>query len=182
MKSDPPADPTQLLRQQLILAQVRLMELEDTRDELAPRLAEAEQLFAAAQLLADRKADETAHLGRVLADLQAQANHLRHVQHETHLALEETRARLAALQQELDGTRLALETGRQVQADQQLKLAQAGQSLLALREELHQAHATAAQHARRIGELDQERAAMKASRSWRWTAWLRAVERKFGGS
>ena len=42
MKSDPPADPILLLRQQLILAQVRLMELEDIRDELTPQLAEAE--------------------------------------------------------------------------------------------------------------------------------------------
>jgi hypothetical protein len=47
--------------------------------------------------------------------------------------------------------------------------------------ELREAHTTAAQHARRIGELDQERAAMKTSRSWRWTAWLRALERNRRG-
>src|SRR5207244_4113651 len=54
MKSDPPAptDLLALLRQQLLLAQVRLMELEDERDELAPRLAEADALLAAAQSLA----------------------------------------------------------------------------------------------------------------------------------
>ena len=55
------------------------------------------------------------------------------------------------------------------------------QTLIALREELREAHTTAAQHARRIGELDQERAAMKTSRSWRWTAWLRALERNRRG-
>ena len=181
MKSDPPADPILLLRQQLILAQVRLMELEDIRDELTPQLAEAEQLLVAAQTLADQKSDEAAHLEHVRADLQAQFDHLRHVQHVTHLALEETRVRLAALQQELDGARLALETGRQAQADLQLQLAQADQTLIALRAELREAHTTAAQHARRIGELDQERAAMKASRSWRWTAWLRALERNRRG-
>ncbi|MBP7481691.1 MAG: hypothetical protein KA788_04075, partial [Lacunisphaera sp.] len=60
MKSDPPADPILLLRQQLILAQVRLMELEDIRDELTPQLAEAEQLLVAAQTLADQKSDEAA--------------------------------------------------------------------------------------------------------------------------
>jgi hypothetical protein len=41
------------LRQQLILAQVRIMELEDEHDRLAPRLAEIEGLLAAAQRLAE---------------------------------------------------------------------------------------------------------------------------------
>jgi hypothetical protein len=62
MKNDPaePADLVQKLRQQMILAQVRIMELEDERDELAPRAAELEKLLGAAQELADRKIDEAA--------------------------------------------------------------------------------------------------------------------------
>jgi chromosome segregation ATPase len=58
------------LRQQLILAQVRIMELEDERDWLMPRLAETEALLAAAQKMADGKIEEAAHLGRVLAETQ----------------------------------------------------------------------------------------------------------------
>jgi chromosome segregation ATPase len=64
------------LRQQLILAQVRIMELEDERDGLAPRVAEIGALLAAAQNLADGKIDEAAHLGRVLADTQAHVTSL----------------------------------------------------------------------------------------------------------
>jgi chromosome segregation ATPase len=68
------------LRQQLILAQVRIMELEDERDLLAPRLAEIEGLLAAAQKLADGKVGEAAHLTRVVADTQAHAMNLRELQ------------------------------------------------------------------------------------------------------
>jgi chromosome segregation ATPase len=64
------------LRQQLILAQVRIMELEDERDQLAPKLAEVEALLAAAQQLADGKREEAAHLARVLADAQARGAEL----------------------------------------------------------------------------------------------------------
>jgi chromosome segregation ATPase len=82
MKPDPaaPADQLNLLRQQLILAQVRLMELEDTRDSLTPRLQELEQLLAQAQALADHKTDEAAHLGEVLTDAQLQIEHLQSAQ------------------------------------------------------------------------------------------------------
>src|SRR5687768_15134005 len=99
MKPDPaaPADQTALLRQQLILAQVRIMELEDTRDELGPQLAGAEKLLAAAQTLADAKLAESAHLATVLAGVQAQCDHLRHVQHVTNEALNEARRQLETL-------------------------------------------------------------------------------------
>lgn len=84
MKSDPaaPADQLILLRQQLILAQVRIMELEDERDSLAPRFAELQQLVQAAQSLADRKIEKTAHLGKVLAELQAHCDHLQQASQE----------------------------------------------------------------------------------------------------
>ena len=94
MKSDPqaPADLLALLRQQLLLAQVRIMELEDERDELAPRLAETSALLAAAQSLAEAKVGEATHLEKVRADLQAQFDHLRHTQHVTNEALTAARA------------------------------------------------------------------------------------------
>ncbi|MDI1318910.1 MAG: hypothetical protein PSW75_01785, partial [bacterium] len=78
--SQEPADLLNLLRQQLILAQVRIMELEDERDGLTPRLAELTQLLAAAQTLADRKLDEAAHLEKVLTDTRAHSEHLQALQ------------------------------------------------------------------------------------------------------
>ena len=97
MKPDPaaPAEPLLLLRQQLILAQVRIMELEDVRDELVPKLAELEKLLAAAQSIADAKANEAAHLVTIMSDLQAEFDHLRHAHHGTNDALYGTRAGLA---------------------------------------------------------------------------------------
>ena len=98
MTSDHPesAELLQRVRQQLILAQVRIMELEDVRDELAPRLAQVEDLLTAAQTLADAKLDEAAHLAGVRDDLLGQLQHLRHVQHVTNEALEAARARAAS--------------------------------------------------------------------------------------
>ena len=55
MKPDQP-DPAEVLhrvRQQLILAQVRIMELEDVRDETGARLGNSDHLLRAAQILTD---------------------------------------------------------------------------------------------------------------------------------
>jgi chromosome segregation ATPase len=179
MKSEnqAPADTLNLLRQQLILAQVRIMELADAHDEQAPRLASLEQLLAEAQGLADRKSDEAAHLEQVRAGLQQQYEHMRHMQHVTNQALEETRAALAAA------------TGREssllaeTEALQKLIAAQAevGRAQLTRIAELEQrlgsAQAESSARLARVNELDAEQRAMKASRSWRWTAWLRSFER-----
>ena len=110
MKSAPsvPPDLVIRLRQQLILAQVRIMELEDERDCLAPRLAELAQLLAAAQTLADRKVDETAHLVEVLADLQAQAGQLHQLQQQAGQDLAATRAALAGCETQLAGRQEAV--------------------------------------------------------------------------
>lgn len=183
MMSDPaaPADPLNLLRQQLILAQVRIMELEDTRDELAPKLADTEKLLASAQTLVDQKSDEATHLEQVRSNLQAQYDHLRHLQHVTNEALNASRAEAAAiatreraLLSEIENlqilTRQLAESGRQ----------QIGRSS-SLETELGSARAESASRLERIGQLDAEQRAMKASRSWRWTTWLRALERTFGG-
>jgi hypothetical protein len=89
-----PAETLLRVRQQLILAQVRLMELEDAGEETAARLAETNQLLAAAQMLADRKLDEAAHSEKVRAELQVQFDDLQQLQLVTQAALEAERARL----------------------------------------------------------------------------------------
>lgn len=172
-------EPIRLLRQQLILAQVRIMELEDVRDELTPRLAELEQLLTDAQRLADRRSAEAAHLETVRTELQAQHDHLRHMQHVTNQALEATRSELQAANNRAN--RLQAEI-----AQQQLLLAQQTGLNRAQQDELGQLQARlaatvteSATRLARLQELDAERRAMKTSRSWRWTAWLRSVERAF---
>lgn len=135
MKPDQPdpAEIPQRVRQQLILAQVRIMELEDARDAATGRLAEIERLLRTAQALADQKLDEAAHAEKVRADLQVQFDHLRQLQTATTAILEATRAQL---EETIAGA-----------AAQQLRGA----------------------------ELETELRRLKASRSWRWTAWLRAL-------
>jgi chromosome segregation ATPase len=46
-----------------------------------------------------------------------------------------------------------------------------------LESELADKRVESAAHVSRIIQLDKERNDMKTSRSWRWTAWLRAMER-----
>ena len=90
-------DPAEILlrvRQQLILAQVRIMELEDARDDIATKLDASSQLLKAAQLLADQKVDEAAHGEKVRADLQKQTDGLKQVQRTTQDALDAERVRL----------------------------------------------------------------------------------------
>jgi chromosome segregation ATPase len=138
-----PSDPAEILlrvRQQLILAQVRIMELEDAQEESRSQLADNERLVDAAQSLADQKLDEAAHAEKTRADLQAQFSQLQHL-------VQETNAALAAAQSELTASRQKLEA--------------------LLRE--------AAAREQRLGELDQELRNVKSTRSWRWTAWLRAL-------
>jgi chromosome segregation ATPase len=190
MKTDPaaPADPLHLLRQQLILAQVRIMELEDACDELEPQVSRLEKLLAAAQTLADTKADEAAHLEKVRSGLQGQFDHLRHMQHVTNEALNACRAEVAALADREKAllsetenlqilTRELAESGRE-----QLANIASLESALSTRDaELAAARAEVTTRLARINELDAEQRAMKASRSWRWSAWLRSLERTFGG-
>ena len=162
MKPAPPetAELLHRVRQQLILAQVRIMELEDARDELAARLADTEKLLTAAQTLADQKADEAGHLAKVHSGLQAQYDHLRHLHHVTNEALNDTRQQLA-------GT-----AGQAVTLTKNI-------SQLSL--DLAEANSNATARLARLSELDDEVRVMKASRSWHWTSWLRSLERTFGG-
>ena len=143
-----PAEPPDLvprLRQQLILAQVRIMELEDERDGLRPRLAELEQLLSAAQTLADRKLDEATHLEMVLGGRTTQCDHL---------------------QEALKQAAHEITTVRTILSDSAAGLAQQQESLAGLEAALRRAEA--------------DLSAVKSSRSWRWTAWLRALGGKPG--
>lgn len=174
-----PDEHIRLLRQQLILAQVRIMELEDMRDELNPRVAELEQLLTDAQRLVDRKSGEAAHHESVRTKLQAQYDHLRHMQHVTNQALEETRTELQTataqanlLRDEIGRLQLLIAQQAELNRDQQERLGQ-------LQAGLDDTQAESASRLARIHELDAEQRAMKASRSWRWTAWLRSLERLF---
>lgn len=138
MKPAPP-EPSDLvlrLRQQLILAQVRIMELEDLRENLIPRVAGLEKQRQAAQAIADQKIDEAAHLERVLAEARAQCEQLRQLQVRT--------------TEELSGA--VTLTGERNQRVRQLESA--------------------------LQQLEAELRAVKSSRSWRWTAWLRALGSK----
>ena len=189
-----PAD-FNLLRQQLILSQVRIMELEDERDQLAPRLEAVEKLLAAAQTLADQKTDEAGHLEKVRANLQAQFEHLRHMQHVTNEALNATRQQLTVAEQavaagELVHAGLLIEIGhanQQLAASQikcdglQLQLSTTNDQLTALDKQLRTNWTEAAAKHQRLEQLDSEQSAMKSSRSWRWTAWLRSLERQLRG-
>lgn len=123
------------LRQQLILAQVRIMELEDERDLLSPRLKDIEALLTAAQQLADTKTGEAAHLTAVVADNQTHAAKLQALMDQSAAALMAAQAQLLQTQREATAARQA-----------------ADETITSLRREI---------------------ATMKATRSWRWTAWLR---------
>ena len=177
--SQAPSDLLPLLRQQLLLAQVRIMELEDARDELAPRLQETSALLAAAQALVEQKVDEAAHLEQVRVDLQVQFDYLRHTQHVTNEALEAVRAeqvtqlnRQTALLAEIEDQQSLVRQLSEADAAHRARAAEQAAALSGLRNE------NTAQTAR-IAELDAEQRALKASRSWRWTAWLRSIERFF---
>ena len=184
MKTDPvePADLLNLLRQQLILAQVRIMELEDERDELAPQLADTGKLLNTAQILADQKIEEAGHLAKTLSDLQAQYEHLRHMQHVTNEALNDTR-------RQLDETSRQLNTSQQRGTTLQREIialndqvAQLSATLKRVSRELDEENSIAMARLIRGNELDADLRALKASRSWRWTRWLRSLERTFFGS
>jgi hypothetical protein len=136
-------DPAEILprvRQQLILAQVRIMELEDARDATAARLDDVEKLFQAAQALADQKLDEASHAEKTRAGLQIQFENLQRDALATTHALESARAQQVEISQKLD-THLR----------------------------------DAALQQQRLAQLDVELRRLKSSRTWRWTAWLRAL-------
>lgn len=163
-----------LVRQQLILAQVRIMELEDVRDELTPGLHEARRLLHQAQLLVDQKADALAHAKSQHASLEIAHRELIHVQHVTNEALNTARSEHAVAQSFLASLREELA---------QLQIAQHDlrQALQNISSSLAESQTQLAQRDERIVQLDRELRLMKTSRSWRWTKMLRSIERWFKG-
>ena len=195
MKPAPAESTAELLhrvRQQLILSQVRIMELEDERDELAPRLAATATLLTAAQTLADQKIDEASHLETVRvkiekfrAELQENHDYLRHMQHVTNEALNATRGQLATSEATAGELRRQLSENGTRLASREFDLSQNQAALAELQNQFAQLRTatTTERLAReqRLAQLDQETRGLQASRSWRWTAWLRALERQLGG-
>lgn len=137
-----PADRTTALREQLVLAQVRIMELEDAREELAERLAATDELLAAAQRLADEKISETAHLTSVQRQLASRGTELQGEIERLARELDETRGRLASVTSDVAA-----------------------------------AHTAAADAEQRAATLRAELAGIRNSRRWRWSAWLRWLDR-----
>ena len=182
MKPAPPetAEILHRVRQQVLLAQARIMELEDARDELAAKLAGVEKLLAAIQSLADGKTGEAGHLAKTLAEMQGHYENLRHAQHVTNEALEETRRQLAQAREQI--TAAQDQTTRLQQSIDSLgeKNSTLAATIDRLSRELAESQAASAGRLARLTELDHELHAMKASRSWRWTRWLRSIERTFG--
>jgi chromosome segregation ATPase len=121
--------------------------------------------------------DEAAHLAKMQAELQSQATHLRHMQHITNEALNEARAQLTGT-----ASRLAAAEQRGGELSKEIitladQAGQLNQTISRLGLEVAEANSTAAARLARLNELEAEIRAMKASRSWRWTSWLRSIER-----
>ena len=128
------------VRQQLILAQVRIMDLEDERDALTSQLGETEKRQTAAQSLADEKSDLSRNLKVSIEDCSSQ--------------LTETTQHIAQLERDLEAL-----TDKSVSQHKELETL--GNTL---------------SETRSLNErLDSEIVALKHSRSWRWTAWLRSL-------
>jgi hypothetical protein len=185
---EPPSDED---RKQLILAQVEILELEDVRDDLTSRLATTQELLTQCQALADEKLDALEHLKRVHAALETEFRHFRHVQHVTNEALNETRAQLAATETAVAALRTEAAAQAAALAGTRAEHPTTQAALTALRAEdailrnrlatldaaRRTAESLAAEHLARIQVLDTERRALVTSRSWRFTAPLRSLER-----
>lgn len=145
------ADRLSPLQKQLILSQVQILELEDLRDELQAAINHRTKVFSELQTIADGALLESQESRQVATRSQ------------------ET---LDRAQAENAGLRRQIET---------LQRAEAGiaEQLAASRRQLADAQALAAAHASRIETLDAELRHLKASRSWRWSAPLRSLERIF---
>ncbi len=136
------------LRRQLLLAEVQRLEFEDARDEFHTRLASAQELLAQAQQVADRALRDCDRLAAEQAAGLASAT-LRN-------EIEAARQRESALAERVVALERAL-------AERERAGAEAAASAVAARE--------------RVEQLAREREALKQSRSWRYTAPLRSLER-----
>lgn len=177
-------NPTTLaeVQRELILAQITLQELEDAREELLTKAASAERLQRETQAQADRALADFDHLDRVHRELLAHRDHLQHVLHVTNEALTATRTELQVREQELQGARAELAAVQAHAAELTVHLRGARDEIGRLENALRDQTAVGEQRATRIQQLDSELRHMKASRSWRWSAWLRSIERAMNRS
>jgi hypothetical protein len=146
---DEAADSLSLLQKQLILSQVQILELEDVRDELRADLAQRGQALTELQTIADRALAQTQQSQRDEAAAQQALHSLRAGNHQLQLRVE-------SLQRDADAT-----TRR----------------LAEIQNQLSDAKSAATAQLARIETLEREQQKIKRSRSWRWTAPLRSLER-----
>lgn len=168
------------------MAQVRILELEDIRDDAATRIKELDALLAELQGKANQALGDFDHLQGAHREMLAHRDHLQHLLHVSNQALEESRGQVLRLTTELaESTRreggLREEISRLEQQAEGLRgrIQQLEERGRDLERQLQELEALARTRLERINQLDAEVRAMKASRSWRWTKPLRAVERFF---
>ena len=140
------------VRQQLILAQVRIMELEDATESLSGKLTDTQKLLAEAQLLADHKIDEASHLTNVCDELQTRAESSIRERGDFH-------QQVALLRQQSD---------------------QLNSTISRLNSELSKTKTTAAGQLERIKQLEAEIQTMKAAHGGGWSDLMRLIKRCFG--
>lgn len=187
MAAEPPKETVVTdLQRELVLAQVRILELEDIRDDAKTRISELDRILAELQAKADQALGDFDHLQGVHQQMLAHRDHLQHLLHLSEKALEEIRGeaqRLAAAlaaagkrETDLHAQISRLEIRSAELAAQITQLEERGRDL---DRQLAELSAVAATRLDRLNQLDAEVRAMKASRSWRWTKPLRSVERFF---
>ena len=172
------------LQRQLVLAQVRILELEDIRDDAKTRFTELDALLAELQGKANQTLGDFDHLQGAHRDVLANRDHLQHLLHLGNQALEAARNQTQRLAAELDAAtkqeselRAVIARLEQHSADLRDQLRRAEERGRDLDRQLGELHTLAIARLERIAQLDAEIRTMKASRSWRWTKPLRAVER-----
>lgn len=138
-----------LLRKQLILSQVQILELEDTRDELKSALEHRAEVLAELQEIADGALADASEANAAKSESDRAARDLISQR-------DQIRQSVAKLEQE------AAVTNREVAE---------------VRRALDEARGDLTAHTSRIATLDAEMRAVKASRSWRWMGPLRSLER-----
>lgn len=148
---DESADPLSLLQKQLILSQVQILELEDVRDELQATIAARTKVLTELQTLADRALREAGEARNAEATAQEALGSVREESRQRQLRIE-------SLQHEAE---------------------LAAQRLQEVQNHLNNTQAASAAQGVRIETLEAELRLLKASRSWRWTAPLRSLERLF---
>jgi hypothetical protein len=136
------------------------------------------------QTAPDNSAPDSAELRKQLILAQVQIMELEDLRDELHTRLAATHAlRIESAQRELQEECTRLRTSLREAREQSVGLVahlnQAQESLAERDRTLGDIHGVLATLRNRIEQLEAERLAMKASRSWRWTAPLRSIERLF---